>query len=235
MIKNSNIVITGTSSGIGKELTLKFLKNGNKVWGCSRKKDSIAIKNYFHYKVDLSDPSKIEEWVYKVSEDTDGKIDIFVSNAAAFERKLNSLDSFKNIKNTIDINLTAPILITNMISKFMIQNKKGLIIYFSSVAAIINEIGTSVYSSSKSGLETFSKTLNQELNKFNIKIASLRILHVPSKLSNKLNSQEIINLKNKFKTNKFGTIDKIFNKINKLYFLKKISKNNLFCDELKKK
>ena len=235
MIKNSNIVITGTSSGIGKELALKFLENGNKVWGCSRKKNPIRIKNYFHCKVDLSDPSKIEEWIYKVSENTNGKIDIFVSNAAVFERKLNSLDSFKNIRNTISINLIAPILITNMVSKFMIQNKKGLIIYFSSVATIINEIGTSVYSSSKSGLETFSKTLNQELNKFNIKIASLRILYVPSKLSNKLNSQEIINLKNRFKTNKFGTIDKIFNKINKLHFLKKISKNNLFCDELKKK
>ena len=235
MIKNSNIVITGTSSGIGKELTLKFLENGNKVWGCSRKKDPIATKNYFHHKVDLSNPTKIEEWIYKVSEDTDGKIDIFVSNAAAFERKLNSLDSFKNIKNTVDINLIAPILITNMISKFMIQNKKGLIVYFSSVATIINEVGTSVYSSSKSGLETFSKILNQELNKFNIKIVSLRILYVPSKLSNKLNSQDITSLKNKFKTNKFGTIDKIFNKINKLHFLKKISKNNIFSDELKKK
>ena len=125
-------------------------------------------------------------------------------------------------------------LITNMLSKFMIQNKKGLIIYFSSVAAIINEVGTSIYSSSKSGLETFSQTIKQELDKFNIKVATLRILYVPTKLSNKLNSQEIIILKNKFKTNKFATIDKIFSKINKLYNLKKIPKNNLFCDSLKK-
>ena len=53
----------------------------------------------------------------------------------------------------------------------MIQNKKGLIIYFSSVATIINEVGTSIYSSSKSGLETFSQTIKQELDKFNIKVA----------------------------------------------------------------
>ena len=51
----------------------------------------------------------------------------------------------------------------------MLQNKKGLIIYFSSVATIINEVGTSIYSSSKSGLETFSQTIKQELDKFNIK------------------------------------------------------------------
>ena len=164
LIKNSNIIITGTSSGIGRELTIKFLKNGNKVWGCSRKEDSIKVKNYFHYKLDLSDPSKINKWIYKVYKDIGGKIDVFISNAATFERKLNSLDSYKSITKTININLIAPILITNMLSKFMIQNKKGLIIYFSSVATIINEVGTSIYSSSKSGLETFSQTIKQELD-----------------------------------------------------------------------
>ena len=234
MIKNSNIIITGTSSGIGRELVLKFLKNNNKVWGCSRKEDSIKTKNYCHFKLDLSDTSRINEWIDKVSEDTEGKIDVFISNAAIFDRKLNSLDSFKNITKTININLTSPILITNMLSKFMIQNKKGLIVYFSSVASIVNEVGTSIYSTSKSGLETFSQTIKHELNKFNIKVASLRILYVPSRLSDKLSSKEIIILKNKFKTNKFGTIDKIFNQINKIYNLKKIPKNNLFYDDLKK-
>ena len=235
MIKNSNIIITGTSSGIGKKLTIKFLKNGNKVWGCSRKEDSIKIKNYFHCKLDLSNSSNINKWIHQVSKDTDGKVDIFISNAAAFERKLNSLDSFKSITKTINVNLIAPIIITNMLSKFMIQNKKGLIIYFSSVATVTNEIGTSIYSSSKSGLEKFSQIIKKELEKFKIKVATLRILYVPTKLSKKLNNQEIITLKNKFKTNKFGTSDKIFNKINKLHNLKKIPKNNLFCDNLRKK
>jgi 3-oxoacyl-[acyl-carrier protein] reductase len=234
LIKNSNIIITGTSSGIGKKLTIKFLKNGNKVWGCSRKEDSIKIKNYFHCKLDLSNSSNINKWIHQVSKDTDGKVDIFISNAAAFERKLNSLDSFKSITKTINVNLIAPIIITNMLSKFMIQNKKGLIIYFSSVATVTNEIGTSIYSSSKSGLEKFSQIIKKELEKFKIKVATLRILYVPTKLSKKLNNQEIITLKNKFKTNKFGTVDKIFNKINTLHNLKKISKKNLFCDYLRK-
>ena len=36
--KNKNILITGTSKGIGNFLAKKFLKTGNNVWGCSRKK-----------------------------------------------------------------------------------------------------------------------------------------------------------------------------------------------------
>ena len=126
MIKNSNIVITGTSSGIGKELTLKFLENGNKVWGCSRKKDTIAIKNYFHYKVDLSDPSKIEEWVYKVSEDTDGKIDIFVNNAGIAGMNTTvaeyPLDEWKKVMN---LNLNSVFYCCKAVVPFMLKNDYG--------------------------------------------------------------------------------------------------------------
>ena len=116
----------------------------------------------------------------------------------------------------------------------MIQNKKGLIVFFSSVATIINEVGTSSYASSKSGLETFSQIIKNELNEFNIKVITLRILYVPTKMSSELNNEEITILKNRFKTNKFGTINKIFNKINELYKLKKMPKNNLFYDMQKK-
>ena len=230
MIKNSNIVITGTSHGIGRELTIKLLKNSNQVWGCSRKDDLIKMKNYFHCRVNLSDLNQIKEWINKVSKESSGKIDIFISNAAIFKRRLNLLDSFDNVTETVKVNLIASMLITKMLSKFMIQNKKGLIIFFSSVATIINEVGTSSYASSKSGLETFSQIIKNELNEFNIKVITLRILYVPTKLSSKLNNKEITILKNRFKTNKFGTINKIFNKINELYKVKKMPKNNLFYD-----
>ena len=234
MIKNSNIVITGTSQGIGRELTIKLLKSGNKVWGCSRKDDLIKMKNYFHCRVNLSDLNQIKEWINKVSKESSGKIDIFISNAAIFKRRLSLLDSFDNVTETVKVNLIASMLITKMLSKFMIQNKKGLIIFFSSVATIINEVGTSSYASSKSGLETFSQIIKNELNEFNIKVITLRILYVPTKMSSELNNKEITILKNRFKTNKFGTINKIFNKINELYKLKKMPKNNLFYDMQKK-
>ena len=234
MIKNSNIVITGSSHGIGRELTIKLLKNGNKVWGCSRKDDLIKMKNHFHCRVNLSDLNQIKEWINKVSKESSGKIDIFISNAAIFKRRLSLLDSFDNVTETVKVNLIASMLITKMLSKFMIQNKKGLIIFFSSVATIINEVGTSSYASSKSGLETFSQIIKNELNEFNIKVITLRILYVPTRLSSELNNKEITILKNRFKTNKFGTINKIFNKINELYKLKKMPKNNLFYDMQKK-
>ena len=74
-----------------------MLKNGNKVWGCSRKDDLIKMKNYFHCRVNLSDLNQIKEWINKVSKESSGKIDIFISNAAIFKRRLSLLDSFDNV------------------------------------------------------------------------------------------------------------------------------------------
>ncbi len=232
MIKNLNIIITGTSSGIGLKLAEKFLKSENKVWGCSRRQSALDHQNYFHSQVDLSDVKQIENWISKVEEQTQKKIDIFISNASIFQRKLNSLDSHSSIIKTIKVNLISSMLLTNMISKPMIQNKKGLIVFFSSVASVVNEIGSTSYAASKSGLETFSQIIQKELEKFKIKVATFRILYVPTRLSADLNDKEINLLKNKFKSNKFGSVDEIFQEVNNLYNQKNIPSNSLFYDQL---
>ena len=61
----------------------------------------------------------------------------------------------------------------------------------------------------------------------------MRILYIPTSLSKKLNNKEVKNLKEKFKTNKYNNVIKIFEEINNLYSLKKISKINLYYDEMK--
>ena len=235
LIKNSNIVITGTSRGVGHELTKKFLRKGNKVWGCSRGKNNINQKNYFHTKIDLCEEFKIENWVKKIEKETNKNIDIFISNSSIFNRNLNSLETDLSIVETIKINLLAPILLAKYISRCMIKNKKGTIIFFSSIASILDEIGTSTYGSSKSGLETFAKIIKKELKSFKIKISIFRILYVSTKLSNELNKNKIINLKKKFKTNKFGTVNKIFNEIMRIYCTERNLVNTILYDNYKNK
>ncbi len=230
MIRNSNIVITGTSRGVGYELTKKFLSNGNKVWGCSRSKSNIHKKNYFHTKIDLCKETTIKKWVKKIEKQTNKKIDILISNSSIFNRSLNSLETDSSITETIKINLLAPMIITKHISRCMIQNKKGTIIFFSSIASILEEIGTTSYASSKSALETFSKIIRNELKLFKINVSVFRILYVSTKLSNKLDKKKIINLKKKFKTNKFGTVDKIFKNIVKIFEDKKNTTNSILFD-----
>ena len=62
----------------------------------------------------------------------------------------------------------------------------------------------------------------------------MRILYLPTKLSGELNDRDIKILRMKFKTNKFGTIDKLLKEIDKLYNLKKPLQTSLFYDKLRK-
>jgi len=233
LIKNLNILITGTSSGIGLKLAKIFLKNGNKVWGCSRKNKKISHKNYFHSKVDLANITMTVKWASKVQKESQNKIDIFISNAAQFNRSLNSLEKFNSIESSIKVNLTTPIILSNIVSKLMLQNRFGIIIFFSSVAVELKHIGSSVYSATKSGLEIFSETINKELKQFNIKVATFRILYSPTKLSNQLSKKEIKNLLTSYKTNKYRNIKNIMMEIIKIYKKKGSINKNLLFDKKK--
>ena len=76
----------------------------------------------------------------------------------------------------------------------MVKRKNGLIIFFSSVATKINQEGSSSYSASKSGIETFSQVLSKELKKYRIKVHTLRIIFFPTRLSKGLNKAGLNNI-----------------------------------------
>lgn len=233
LIKNLNIVITGTSRGVGLELTKKLLIYGNNVWGCSRNKSIISNKKYFHTRLDLCKEKNLKDWIGKIEKQSNKKIDILILNSSIFNRSLNSLETDTSIIDTLKINLLSPILIVKYISRLMVQNRKGTIIFFSSIASVLDEIGTSSYASAKSGLETFSKIIQKELKPFRINVSAFRILYISTKLSNKLKKGKIESLKKKFKSNKFGSIEKILKNIVKIHKNKKNFNNSILSDSYK--
>ena len=67
---------------------------------------------------------------------------------------------------------------------------------------------------------------------FKIKVCVFRIFYVSANLSNKLDKNKILNIKKKFKTNKFGTFEKIFSNITKVHNNKKNLTNSILFDSL---
>ena len=223
LIKNKNIIITGTSKGIGYYLTKKFLKTGNSVWGCSRSKNNIKHKKYIHTKLDLNNEKQIINWVKNISKKSNLKIDLLINNAATYENKLNFFNNYRNINSTFKVNLIAPVLLTNLISKLMLTKREGSIIFISSVASILQEPGTSLYASSKSALERFAKILRQELVKFNVKVAILRVQYIKTSLSTKVSKSKLLKLKKHFVSNKLNTKKKLYQEVIKIFLKKKSS------------
>ena len=87
-----NILISGTSSGIGKAAALKFLKMGHKVYGVDREDSAICDKNYTHFKKDIRDKD------LPIIKD----VDVIVANAGvqdeaeAIDTNLNGSINFVN-------------------------------------------------------------------------------------------------------------------------------------------
>ena len=185
MIKNKNIIITGTSTGIGKKLATNLLKKNNYVWGCSRTNSVINHKNYKHYKIDLENFESLSNWIGKIKKDTREKVDLLICNAAVFNRSLNLHETKKNILKTINVNLSSNIILSKLVSDIMVKRKNGLIIFFSSVATKINQEGSSSYSASKSGIETFSQVLSKEsiynFNRYNNPLPNIDTAYKNSK------------------------------------------------------
>ena len=133
-----NILISGTSSGIGKAAALKFLKMGHNVYGVDREDSAICDKNYTHFKKDIRDKD------LPIIKD----IDVIVANAGVQDEA-----------EAIDTNLNGSIhFVNNYLDS---KSLKSILIMASSSAR--NGAEFPLYSASKGGLLSYTKHLANEL------------------------------------------------------------------------
>ena len=173
MIKNKNIIITGISNGLGKELC-SILSENNKIYGLSRNNHKTNNANVFHFKCDLSDENQIKVAVNDIFKKC-GSVDLLINNAAVLKTLPLSLMSDKDIKDMVNINLLGSIFITKYVFRKMTKNKYGRIINISSMSPKISAIGDSIYAATKAGLESFAKVINKEGHGTNITVNNIGI------------------------------------------------------------
>ena len=172
--KNKNILITGSSGGIGSELVKKFVSLGGNVLGSGTKNEKLdkIKKQYPNIKVkkfDISEHSRIEEFIDDVSLNLGG-LDILINNAGINADNLSVRMKEEEWKKVIDINLTATFLLTKHAIKKMLKSKFGRIVNIASVVGHTGNLGQSNYSASKAGIIGMSKSLAIEYAKKNITV-----------------------------------------------------------------
>ena len=116
-LKNKIVLITGTSRGIGKEISLGFLKNGSRVIGLSsgkEKKTIIKHKKYNHFHCNLENKNEIKKFFNKLNKFK--KIDILVNNAGVSIEEVENFDkNFENFNKVIQTNLVAAYILTKLL------------------------------------------------------------------------------------------------------------------------
>ena len=166
---NKTVIITGTSSGVGKQCVERFLNKKWNVIGLSRTNVDLYNANYFHIKTDIKDPVSIKN-SFEIISKKYNSIDLLINNAAVFKMKPFVEFNEEEIDDIIDTNIKGTIFCTLNTIKIM---NKGRIINISSVSGTHGIENQSVYSSTKYALNGFAESLNQETVKNNIKISTI--------------------------------------------------------------
>ena len=162
------VIITGTSSGLGRSLAECFLKNGFRVMGLSRSKfvDQIHHINYSHHNCDITNLQAIINFSMIIKQ----PIDLLIHNAASFSLQKFEKESNYKISQMIETNLKAPMILTGQMLPFMKEGSK--IFFINSVAGLEEIENQSVYCATKYGLTAFAGVLGKELKDRGIKVTS---------------------------------------------------------------
>jgi len=182
--KNRAVLITGVTSGIGREIALRFASEGWDVVGhyCSSDKSAENLKSeivakyntdIFLHKADFS----AHKGMLKFLKAIEGyEISVLINNAGTYVSQTHFSDlTISDIEKTFAINVFSPMLISSKIFQNMKKGKFGRIVNISSIAA---KYGGSAYSMpygcSKSAMEGITKTLAKEGAKYNILVNTIR-------------------------------------------------------------
>lgn len=164
-------VVTGASSGIGKEICQRLLTLKYQVIGISRSinANDFNNKNFTAINADLSDEtstlSTCEKFIKK-------DIHILI-NCAGFGRFEPHEELHADvISKMIYLNLNAPLLLTNSLLRTLKKND-GYLININSIEAIRANKFAGVYSATKAGLKAFGDSLFQECRKSNLSITNI--------------------------------------------------------------
>ena len=185
--KNKKILVTGATGGIGKALVQKFVSLEGNVLATGTKTEKLdALKKEFPninvLKFDISDHSKIEEFIENVSSQLVG-LDILVNNAGINMDNLSLRMKDDEWKKVIDLNLGSTFFLCKYGIKKMLKNKYGRIVNITSIVGHTGNLGQSNYSASKAAIIGMSKSLAIEYAKKNITINCVSPGFIQSKMT----------------------------------------------------
>jgi 3-hydroxy acid dehydrogenase/malonic semialdehyde reductase len=171
-MKDKCVLVTGSSSGIGYEITSKLLDLGAKVIGIARNHDRSKLENnnYITYNCDVSVHKKLEMLLKQILKNHP-QINCLISNAGYGD--FGSLENFSTIQinNFMATNLTSHLVITKLLLPHFKRIKMGDIIFIGSEAGLLGAKNGSLYCAAKFGLRGFSEALSKDVANKNIRVS----------------------------------------------------------------
>ncbi|UQS83733.1 SDR family NAD(P)-dependent oxidoreductase [Bombilactobacillus thymidiniphilus] len=181
-IQSQNIIITGASSGIGRQLALQLAtKNANLILVARRQEQLLQLQKQCQaltsgfvdvYVLDVSIAKRVEATIAEIKAKYQ-HIEVLI-NAAGFGDFTNFVETDYSLWNKIfKVNVLGTMLMTRFTAQLMMEQCLGQIINIGSMAGKIATPKSAIYSASKAAVIAFSDSLRLELRPFDVQVTTV--------------------------------------------------------------
>ncbi|XP_070810951.1 dehydrogenase/reductase SDR family member 7B isoform X1 [Pituophis catenifer annectens] len=196
-LKDAVVVITGATSGLGKECAKAFHAAGSQLVLCGRSAERLQgvlqelsaaadpLKNgHKHHTVvfDLSDIKTVVSAAKEILSCVD-HVDILINNAGISYRGTITETAIEVDRKVMETNYFGPLALTKALLPAMIKRRKGHIVTISSVQGKISIPFRSAYAASKHATQAFFDCLRAEVEQFNIEVTVVSPGYIQTNLS----------------------------------------------------
>ena len=196
-VENKIVLITGANRGIGHSIMSAFINAGYIEVGTSRSDDGVKKINDTigdpskgcGVKMDVTSENDIQS-ANKLIRDRFGITTILINNAGVTKDNLLMRMSSEEWNDVIDTNLNSLYRVTKEFIREMMKQKTGRIINISSVVGMSGNAGQSNYSSSKSAIYGFTKSLAKEVASRNITVNAISPGFIETDMTDKLSDEQ---------------------------------------------
>ena len=164
-------VVTGGTSGIGKETALYLAKNGCTVYELSRRAEGVA--GLHHISADVTDETSVRRAVEQIVQEA-GRIDILVNNAGFGISGAVEFTDTEEAQRQFQVNFFGMVRMNRAVIAAMRQQGGGRIVNLSSVAAPVPIPFQTYYSASKAAINSYTMALGNELRPFGITVCAVQ-------------------------------------------------------------
>lgn len=206
-LKGKVILITGASSGIGKQCAISCSKMGAKIILVARNEERLKSviselegDNNLYFSLDITDYNKIEA-IIKESVNKLGKVDGFIHSAGIELTKPLRVMKSTDYESVFSVNVIAGFEFAKILTKKKYSNEGSSLVFISSIMGKFGQSGKSAYCSSKAaligGMKALALEFSQKKVRFNCVLPAVVSTDMSKELFNNLSKQEqddIINM-----------------------------------------
>jgi len=170
------VLITGCSTGIGRELVRELAAKGCRVVATARRPETLADlagEGVRALRLDVTDAASIEAAVADVLA-TEGRVDILVNNAGYGQFGPIAELSLDDLRRQLETNVVGALALAQAIAPSMIARKAGMIVNVGSVSGLVVTPFSGAYGASKAALHAISDALRLELAPFGVRVVTLQ-------------------------------------------------------------